>query len=1116
MVMIFFHTLIFCAVLGLRQVHILTFKQLFMRNFLLISFLLLAFSILNYANAQERTVSGKVTSVDDGTPIPGVNVILKGTTIGTVTDFDGNYKFEIPSDEGVLTFRFIGLRTVEMKVGTRSVIDVAMATELTQLSEIVVTAVGIERNSRALGYSIEQVGSDEVAQVSEPDVLRALQGKVPGVNISGSSGAPGSATRITIRGNSSLLGSNQPLFVVDGIPYNNAEYRTFNQLGNGSAYGSRISDIDPNNIESMTVLKGAAAAALYGSRAANGVILITTKTGNAKVTRKKMEMTFSSSYAIEQISNLPDFQNSYGTGTNFNYQQVNGSWGAPFIGSRNYANVDSITHWYSGRPGMSDYDGVMVPYQAYPDNVKDLFQTGSIWDNSLNITAGNEKSVLSVTTTYTMNDGYVPNTSFDRFVISAGGNTELENGFIIGANLSYTNSEQHAVQSGVGSLGSNNQSAFARALYQGRNWDVQGQPYQNPVDLGSEYMVSRGQADNPYWSYENAGGESKVSRIVAQISLAYDITDWFNLSYKLGINSYSQFNKDFIRPGSTGASGLGRVTTDDILFSELESNLIATFTKDISEDFSFRGILGQNINQRTMNRQAVQGTQYVVFDIDQLENTNNVIPYGSQMPQTVGFNQKRIIGLFADLSFGYKNWAFLSLTGRNDWSSTLPTENNSFFYPAITGSLILTDALGMNSSALPFLKLRAGWSQVGNDTAPYMLQPVYLINSTLVTNPAPTAQLPFTPSGGQTVPGATLENAERDPLLKPETTSEFETGIESQWLKGRISLDITYYKRKSFDQIANMSLPDESGFTSYFTNFGVISNEGIEIGLGITPIRSGSGFTWDIFGVFTHNKNVVVELTEGVEEIQLLQQFFAGGPSAVLRPGEEYGLIKGTVNDRDQDGNLLIDPASGQMIEALEQRIIGNPNPDFIAGLTNTFSFKGFTLNAVFDWKQGGDLFSNTIQSMLGRGVLTETEDREMNKIIPGVYGDPNTHEPFRTENGEKIPNQTMVEVNTLWFGNTFAINSANEWVTYDATVFRLRELSLGYEFPRSLIESSPFGSIHLSVVGRNLWFSAPNFPKATNFDPEINQFGSTNTQGIEYSSTPSVRRIAFNLRVSF
>jgi len=1089
-----------------------------MNKFLRISITLMVLLLFHYSYAQETTVTGKVTASEDGSPIPGVNVFLQGTTTGTVTDFDGNYRIEVPSGGGVLVFRFIGLTTVEEDIGSRSVIDVAMGYESTQLSEVVVTAVGIERESRALGYSVEQVSNEEVSQVSEPDVLRALQGKIPGVNISGSSGAPGSATRITIRGNSSLLGNNQPLFVVDGIPYNNSEFRTFNQLGDGTAYSSRIADIDPNNIESMTVLKGAAAAALYGSRAANGVVLITTRTGNAKASKKKLEMTFSSSYAFEQISNLPDLQNSYGTGVAFGYQQANGSWGAPFIGKKNYASVDSIVHWYSGRPGMSDFDDVMVPYRPYPDNVKDLFQTGQIFDNSLNIMAGNERSVLSVTATYTTQDGYVPNTGFDRFMLSAGGNTELENGFIIGANLAYTRSDQKAVQSGVGSLGGNNQSAFARALLLGRNWDVIGQPYQNPVDLGSEFMVGRGQADNPYWSYENAGGETAVSRIVAQISLGYDITDWFNLSYKLGFNTYSQFNKDFIRPGSTGAQGIGRVTTDDILFSELESNLIATFTTDINENFSFRGIIGQNINQRKLNRQAVQGTQYVVFDIDQLDNTNNVIPYGSQLPanEPIGEQKRRLMGLFFDLNFGYKNWAYLTLTGRNDWSSTLPKDGNSFFYPAITGSVVLTDALDMSSGALPFLKLRAGWSQVGNDTNPYQLAPVYFINTVMVTAPSPTAQLPMTPSGGSTVPGATLENTERDPLLKPERTSEFEAGLESQWVNGRIRLDFTYYNRRSFDQIANLTLPDESGFTSFFTNFGELSNEGVEIGLGITPIRTGSGFTWDIYGTFTHNKNVVVELIEGVEEIQLRQQFFDEGPKSVLRPGEEYGLISGTVSDRDQDGNLLINPANGEMIQALEEEIIGNPNPDFLVGITNTFTFKGVTLNAVFDWRQGGDLFSNTIESMLGRGVLASQEDREINQIIPGVYGDPNTHEPIRNENGEKIQNQTMIEQNTLWFGTTFASNGTNEWVTFDATVFRLRELSLSYEFPRKLIESTPFGAISLSVVGRNLWFLAPNFPKSVNYDPEINQFGSTNVQGIEYGATPSVRRIAFNLRVSF
>jgi TonB-linked SusC/RagA family outer membrane protein len=828
----------------------------------LLSFIWLTALILpQILAAQVRTVTGKVTAKEDGSALPGVNVIIKGTTNGTVTDVDGNYNVEVPGENTILVFTYIGLTSQELSVGTQSVIDVVMSANVTELGEIVVTAVGIQREARSLGYSVESITGNKIDQASEPDALRALQGKVPGVDILSSSGAPGSATRVTIRGNSSLLGNNEPLFVVDGIPFNNDENRTFNQLADGGAYSSRIADLDPNNIQSISVLKGAAAAALYGSRAANGVILITTKSGNPKATNKGLEMTFGSSYAWETIANLPEFQNTYGSGVNFAYQQVNGSWGAPFVGTRPYATVDSIPHWYAGRPGMEAFNNVMIPYRAYPDNVKDLFRTGGVFDNSINISTGNEKSALSITVSNTNNNGYVPNTQFERTNISAGGTAQLDNKFQVGANLSYIRSRQNGVQSGVGSLGSNNQSAFARALFLGRDWDVAGQPYQNPVDMGSEFMISRAQADNPFWSYKNAGFTSNVNRIVASASLGYDVFDWLNLSYKVGINSYNQRDKDFIRPGSTGASGLGRLTLDNTDFEEIESNFLVTVTKNFSQDFTFKGILGHNVNQRTTNRQAVQGTQYVVFDIDDLDNMTSVVPFGGD------YQQRRLFGVFGSFDFGYKDWAYLTITGRNDWSSTLPLDHNSFFYPAITGSLILTDALGMNSDFLRFLKVRGGWSKVGNDTDPYQLRPVYLVNDFYETNPYPTAQLPFTPTGGTTTPSATLDNIERNPELKPESTSEVEAGFDSRLLSDRVSLNVTVYKRISKDQIAGVSLPDESGFTFLFTNFGEVSNKGIEIGLGITPIKSPGGFSWDIYGTFTHNKNVVEKLRNGVDEI---------------------------------------------------------------------------------------------------------------------------------------------------------------------------------------------------------------------------------------------------------
>ncbi len=1082
-----------------------------MKKFLLLSFMLMFAFAFSDSWAQERTVSGKITSIEDGSSLPGVNVVLKGTTTGTVTDIDGNFKLSVPSDGGTLVFSFIGLATEEVEVGARSVIDLQMSPDVQQLSEVVVTAVGIQREAKALGYGVERVDGDKVQQVSEPDPLRALQGKVAGVNIGGSSSAAGSATRITIRGNSSLLGNNQPLFVVDGVPYNNATNGTGagfsnDQLTGGGGFGSRIQDLDPNNIESMNVLKGAAAAALYGSRAANGVIVITTKSGSSAASRKGLEVTFNTSYAIEEVANLPDYQNSYGTGTNFNYSQVNGSWGAPFVGARNYAQRTTIPHWYDGVIGFEELWGTTVPYQAYPDNVEDFFQTGGTLENSINVQGGNERSVFSMTISRTQQEGVVPNNEFNRTSISLGGTTQLDNGLSVGANLQYTSSVQHTFQGGANNAIGNG-SAFGRTLYLGRNWDLHGQPFQNPLNGANAFFVGTGQADNPLWSVENAGIDSETDRYFASFNLGYDILDWINVTYKLGVTGYNQRSQDYFRPGSRGAGGSGQVIDDFVRFQEIESNLIATFTKDINEDVSFRGLVGHNINQRTAEQQQFTGIGMVDFNIIDIDNTNAVVPSGGN------FTQRRLYGVYADLSFGYKDFLFLNLTGRNDWSSTLPKDNRSFFYPAVSTSFVFTDAFDIQSNVLSFGKLRASWAQVGADTAPYQIVPVFLLNSTGIFAANATA-LPFTGSTGAGA-GATQSNIDRDANLKPERTTEVELGLEMKFLNNRVGFDIAVYDRVSTDQIVNVAIPAESGFTQFVTNGGELSNQGIEVTLNATPVKLSNGFQWDVSAAFTHNNNVVEELRAGTEEL-VLGNTFAGSVQSVHIPGEQYGLIRGTTAARDDEGNLLINPADGQLIGALTPEIIGNPNPDFLLGFTNTFSWKGISLSAVIDWRQGGDLYSVTNLSLLGRGVTEDTEDREMNQIIPGVYGDANTGEAIRDESGQKIENFTMVEVNTLYFGNTFAINGQDEWNIWDATVIRLREVALSYNFPQALIDKTPFGSARLSITGRNLWYNAPNFPEASNFDPEVNTFGNTNLQGYEFTSSPSVRRYGFNLSVTF
>lgn len=1065
--------------------------------------LIMLVACVHTLQAQERDVSGTVTA-SDGTGLPGVNVLLQGTTTGVVTDIEGNYRISVQDDGGTLVFSFIGYVDEEVVIGNQSIIHVAMTEDIKQLSEVVVTAAGIEREKRALGYGVEEISSEQISQKSEPDVLRALQGKVPGVNISGSTGVPGSATRITIRGNSSFLGNNEPLFIVDGIPYNNQQFTTSNQLVGGGAYANGLATLDPNNIQSMTVLKGAAAAALYGSRAANGVVVITTKTGSGRVSQKGLEVAVTSSYAIEQIANLPDYQNSYGAGSEFQYQNANGSWGPAFN------RLDSIPTWPAYLNVFPDL-AANQPYIAHPDNVRDLFRTGNMFENSLTISSGNENSVFTAVVSRMDQEGFIPFTSFERTNLSIGGNSTLSNGLLVGGNFSYTKSIQD------GPLFGENQSSdpgaassFARTLFLARNWNTNF-PYTDPVTGGPVFFVGN-QADHPMWSWENNGVVAEVDRTVVNLNLGYDIFDWLNINYKVGVNTLNDRRQQVYAVGSRAYGGNGALIDDDIYFQEIETYLTATASRDITEEISLRAIIGHNINQQTTDRQSFLGQGLVTKGIYDLDNANSVVPNGGL------YQRRRLHGLFADVSLGYRDFLYLNLTGRNDWSSTLPVENQSFFYPAASASFVFTEGLNIESNILTFGKLRASIARVGSDAPVYSLAQLFNVNlgnNSGLIGATPDTDLPFL---GQ--PGITASNIAFDPNLTPEFTKEYEVGAELEFFADRIGVDFTFYDRRTTDQIANVTLPSASGFEQLVTNFGELSNKGVEVGLDLTPIQVTNGFSWNIFTAFTKNENKVEALTEGIERINV-RNLFGGGVTPVLEVGQPYGIFYGEVNARDEAGNLLIDPTTGVMFPALSPAKIGDPNPDFLLGVTNTFRFKGFELIAVFDYKHGGDLYSTTLQSYLGRGVTKDTEDREASRIIPGFLGDPNTGLPLLDEAGNKIPNTVQITTNELWFSGggtvtSFGINGADEWSVWDATVARLREVSLGYNFSPDFMERTPFGSASLTFTGRNLWYNAPNLPKHTNFDPEVNGFGSDNTQGIEYASAPSVKRYGINLRLTF
>lgn len=1032
------------------------------------------------AYAQEKTISGTVTD-EKGLPLPGTTIILKGTTSGVSTDFDGNYSIKAIQGS-TLVFSFVGYDTQEIRVETSSTINVVLKENAQTLDEVVITALGIKRNERSLGYSVNAIKSEEITENSEPDLLRSLNGKVPGVNINVSTGVAGASNKINIRGTTSFQGGNQPLFVVDGTPYSNEELETSDQVsGSGGSYESGISSLDPNDIADMQVLKGAVAAALYGSRAVNGVILITTKSGKSGgFTNKKFEVSLNSGLYFEDIANLPDYQNTYGNGTNFNYNNANGSWGARFD------SLETIPTWPNLLNAFPDQFGPTVPYVAQPNNVKDLFRTGVVSDNSINIRVGKENSNFNITVSNLDQEGYIPYNTYRRTNFSTGGNFKLENGLRVGANLSYSDSEQ------VGGFFGENQfsgaaSSFARALVLGRTWDL-SLPYE---DANGASVIPNGGWDHPLWSWKHNQIITDVNRTVANVNFAYDINTHISVKYQLGINKYDLARLQITDKGSRAAAGNGRVISEDYSKEEIESTFVLNFNYDLIKDLNLNFLIGNNVNQQSDSDIGYTGTNLIADGIFKINNTANVV---SDYDITT---RKRIVGVFGDLGLSFKDYLFLNVTARNDWSSTLPKSNNSFLYPSVNTSFIFTDALGIGGEVLTYGKIRGGWANVGRDANAYQINKVFGLGTVFAGQP--TVFLPVT-----------LGN----PNLKPENTEEYEIGTDLEFFNKRLSLDFTWYKKITTDLISRVSVPYSTGFSSLLTNIGKMENKGLEIGLSLVPIQT-ENFRWTSYTTFTKNENVVKELIEGLDRFPIDRQQIA-----YVQKGQPYGVFYGTAFARDDEGNYLIGE-SGGILQALDSKVIGDPTPDFKIGFTNTFKFKNLSLRAQIDWKEGGDISSSTIDGLLGRGVTKDTEDREHTYIIPGFYGNPTTGEPILDSSGNKIPNTTQLTMNNLYFSpatnnNTFAINTVSEASVYDGTVYRLRELALTYDVPKKFLEKTFIGTLSISAIGNNLWYFAPNVPKYTNFDPDVTSYGSSNLQGIETQSAPSAKRYGFKVNVTF
>ncbi len=1065
--------------------------------------MLLLFSAVAFS--QVRPVTGSVKDAK-GENIPFASVKVKGSKTGVSADATG--KFTINAKPGdVLVVTATDLVASEVVVGADNNIEIVVTRSQANLSEVVVTALGVKKSEKALGYAVSKVDPNVLLQKSEPDVLKGLQGKVAGVDIRTSQGTPGAATRIQIRGNSSFFGDNQPLIIVDGISYSNDFVNSSSQTSGGTAYSSGISNLDPNDIASMNVLKGSSAAALYGSRASNGVIIITTKSGSAARNRKGLEVNVKSSVSIEKIANLPEYQNLYGSGSQGNYSSgSNGSWGAAF------RSLDSVPAWSNYKAAYPDiFPSANMKYQAFPNNVKDLFRTGTVYENSVGINGGDERNSVAITASQLNHNGYVPNSKYTRSNISMGGSTKLKIGLNVRGNFSYTKANQDGGFFGEQQVGST-ASQFARSLFLARNWDISGLPYQ--TTQGNEIHPGPAGFDNPRWDAEYNKAKTAEDRVVAGLHMDFNINKWAKIDFTGGTNISALQRKEITEISSRDAEGLGRIVLDNYRNQTLESTVLLTMNPTISKNISFRATIGHNFFQNTITRNAETGKIFITRGIYTLQNTSTqnfgieVLGAGNGFFYGDYYSRRRLIGLFGEISLGYKDWAYLGITGRNDWSSTLPVNNRSYFYPSFSGSIIFTDALQMHSPILDYGKIRGNWAKVGRDALPYSLADAYLLGVNFLGQN--TASLPATANS---------------PTLKPEFTTEVELGTQLSFLKKLVEVEFTWYNKTSTNLIAPISVPASSGYTKGYTNFGKITNQGIEIELTVRPVRT-KDFKWELHGVFTQNKNIVRELIAGTERLNLNGVLTSISP--YLEAGQPFGYLRGSKSLRDSLGNLLINPATGAMIQATAQNSpsdlynVGNPNPDYKIGIGNTFMYKGFSLNVLFDLTKGGAIYSTTIMNILGRGVSLDTKDRETLWVIPGVYGDPNTGKPILDGNKNEIPNQTRITTNDLYFspgstlGQTFATNTATEWNVYDATVYRLRELTLSYEIPKTVFKKLPVGSVVVSLSGRNLWYLAPNTPKYIHFDPEVNSYGSTSVQGFELAAAPTTRRFGFNLNITF
>ena len=1070
--------------------------------------LALAIGVIQGA-AQVTTVRGIVTTEEDGEPVIGASVIVKGTALGTVTDVNGRFELSgLPPSATRLLISYISLMAKEVAIAQQGSVTLKSDTHL--LDEVVVTALGISREKKALGYTAQEVKQDALVQGKDNNLLNSLSGKIAGVRITNTQGDVGSS-RIVIRGETSIAGENQPLFIVDGIPVDNSQ---LNARSSGRDFKNAIADLNPEDIKTLTVLKGPNAAALYGARAAHGAIVITTKGGDKR--QKGIGITLHSSTQVSFVATLPEFQNLFGQGAGGRFSYVDGkgagvndgvdeSWGPRLDIGLLIPQFDS--------PLDADGNRVATPWVSHPNNVRDYFRMGISTNSGISVARGDDKYQFRVGYNYEKQVSIVPDAGTNKTNISLNTDYHLAKWIVVGATANYIVYTAPSLPGSATPSGSNvrSNSPMLQFLWFGRQVDTNSLKADYTRNWNSSYY------DNPFWSASYNTQSQERHRLIGDLHAEFRLTDGLNVRFRTSTDWYNDRRKSKVKWGSAGAgSPYGSYAEDAYTVKENNTEVLATYIKQLNKNWGIDALLGFNVRNKQYENNYQAAPRLAVADLYTLTNSRDPLTSSND------FYRLRQYGLYGSIQLDYRRWAFLNITGRNDWSSTLPVDNNSYFYPSVTASVLLSEAFGWRSKAVNYLKIRGGWSQVGADANPYQLATVFTSETAFNGNPLQSSS-----------------TIGMNPNLKPEKTSSIEAGFEAAFWDNRLCLDFTYYKTDSRNQILKLATTAASGYTSQVRNAGHIRNRGYEIQLGAVPIQTSKGFRWNLDLNYGANSSKVVKLDD--EGLITSYQLYSSGIQILASVGEAYGTLFGTSYVRDANGNVVVD-ANGLPKISTTNKTLGKFTPDWTGGISNTFSYRSLSLSFLIDASVGGSIFSNTNKTGKYTGVLANTlsgRDAEHgglwyytaamgnNVRLPespsysvssdGLYYAQVNGQSTRvyqdgimvegvTESGSK--NEEVVSAEK-YYHRIYSIAEAN---VYDASYVKLREVALSYRLPRLWTQKLHLQEASVTLTGRNLWTIYKSVP---NIDPE-SALTTGNAQGVEAYSLPTTRSFGVNLSVKF